>query len=161
MTTSARVARVDMTPMVDLGFLLITFFMFTTSFSSPNMMQLNMPDINGKPPEIAETNTLNLILGKDDRIFWHQKNYKILNADHLQQVSYGKELRQLILQKRRTAIKADYFTVIIHPTDEANYKNAVDILDEMAILNQQRYVLSDIIPREKAAYEAKINLSGH
>jgi biopolymer transport protein ExbD len=159
-TTNTRLARVDMTPMVDLGFLLITFFMFTTTFSVPNMMKLNMPDIideNKTPvPFISEKNSLNLILGKDDRIFWHQKNYTDLNINYLNEVSYGKDLRELILQKRKNARKPEYFTVIIRATDDANYKNAVDALDEMVINNQERYVLADITPKEKLVYEVKL-----
>lgn len=158
--TTTRVARVDMTPMVDLGFLLITFFMFTTTFSVPNMMKLNMPDIIDRDktiiPVIGESNSLNLILGKDNRIFWHQKNYDELNTDYLNEVSYGKALRELILQKRIHASKSENFTVIIRATDDANYKNAVDALDEMAITNQERYVLADITPKEKLVYEAKL-----
>ncbi|RFS13870.1 biopolymer transporter ExbD [Emticicia sp. C21] len=160
--TTTRVARVDMTPMVDLGFLLITFFMFTTTFSSPNMMKLNMPDIIDRNktiiPEIGESNSINLILGKDDRIFWHQKNYKDLNTAQLIEVNYGVSLRQIILQKRKLAKKSENFTVIIRATDDSNYKNAVDALDEMAITSQERYVLADITPKEKQVYEAKIKL---
>jgi biopolymer transport protein ExbD len=158
--TTTRLARVDMTPMVDLGFLLITFFMFTTSFSTPNMMMLNMPDIidknNTSVPFISEKNSLNLILGKDNRIFWHQKNYNDLSISHLNEINYGKALRELILQKRKIARMPEYFTVIIRATDDANYKNAVDALDEMLITNQQRYVLADITPKEKQVYEAKL-----
>src|SRR6218665_2667023 len=157
-TTNARLARVDMTPMVDLGFLLITFFMFTTTFSVPNMMKLNMPD-NSKidtPPDISEKNSLTLVLGKDDRVFWHQKNFKELNTGYFNESGYGIELRQLILQKRKQALKPENFTVIIRATDDANYKNAVDALDEMAITNQERYVLADITSKEKQVYEAKL-----
>jgi len=157
-TTNARVARVDMTPMVDLGFLLITFFMFTTTLSTPNMMKLNMPEkeVEDSPPPIRETNTLSLILGKDNRVFWHQKNFNELDTELLQEVNYGISLRKLILEKRKEAKNPDFYTVIIRATDDANYKNAVDALDEMAITKQDRYVLADITPKEKLVYEAKL-----
>ncbi|WP_337043401.1 biopolymer transporter ExbD [Emticicia sp. 17c] len=156
-TTSARTARVDMTPMVDLGFLLITFFMFTTTFSTPNVMKLTMPDnsVIDIPPEIAESNSLTLILGKDNKLFWHQTNFEKLSTNYLFEVGYGTSLRQLILQKRKKAREEENFTVIIRPTDDANYKNAVDALDEMMITNQQRYVVADLTPKEKQVYEAK------
>lgn len=158
--TNARVARVDMTPMVDLGFLLITFFMFTTTLSTPNMMKLNMPDNlpndDAPSPPIREKNSLSLILGKDNRVFWHQKNFKDLDTDLLKEVDYGVSLRKLILEKRKEANNQDSFTVIIRATDDANYKNAVDALDEMTITKQDRYVLADITTKEKLVYEAKI-----
>lgn len=158
--TNARLARVDMTPMVDLGFLLITFFMFTTTFSTPNMMKLVMPDTNPvlDPPDVTQENSLTLVLGENNRIFWHQINFDDLNTDYLKEVNYGIALRQLVLEKRKQAIKPENFTVIIRATDDANYKNAVDVLDEMAITNQQRYVLCDITPKEKQVYEARLKL---
>jgi biopolymer transport protein ExbD len=156
--TTTRVARVDMTPMVDLGFLLITFFMFTTTFSAPTMMNLITPETNpvSDPPDVTQENSLTLVLGKNDRIFWHQINFDELNIDYLKEVNYGIALRKLILEKRKKAISQDKFTVIIRPTDDANYKNAVDALDEMFITNQKRYVLADITPKEKLVYEAKL-----
>lgn len=157
-TTNTRLARVDMTPMVDLGFLLITFFMFTTTFSAPNVMKLVMPDNNPAldHPDLIQENSLTLVLGKDDRLFWHQINFDELNTEHLKEINYGVTLRQLILQKRKLAPKPENFTVIIRATDDANYKNAVDALDEMTISNQERYVLADITPKEKQVYEAKL-----
>lgn len=155
-TTNSRVARVDMTPMVDLGFLLITFFMFTTVFSKPFIMKLNMPDKNGKPPIMKESNTLTLILGKDDKIFWHQKNADALNISLLSEINYGLELRKLIFQKRKEAKIIENFRVIIKPSNDSNYKNMVDALDEMKITNQDIYMLADITPKEKQVYEAKI-----
>ncbi|HMU07972.1 MAG TPA: biopolymer transporter ExbD, partial [Kaistella sp.] len=83
--------RVDMTPMVDLGFLLITFFMFTTTFSKPNVMDLGLPakpkaDQPKPPPtEIHLTNSISLILGQDNRIFYHQLDQAGLNEQTLQE----------------------------------------------------------------------------
>ncbi len=156
LTTNTRQPRVDMTPMVDLGFLLITFFVFTTTFTSNFIMKLNMPDNKGPKSDIKNGNTLTLILGKDNRIFWHQKDTKSLNANFLNETSYGKTLRQLIITKRNEAIDKRNFTVIIRPNDDSNYKNTVDVLDEMTITGQIPYAITDISPKEVALYEAKI-----
>lgn len=156
-TTNTRQPRVDMTPMVDLGFLLITFFVFTTTFSSPTMMKLTMPDNSDEPtPLIKYGNTLTLILGKDNRIFWHQKGNADLNEEFLNETSYGTTLSKLIIQKRDGAIEKKNFTVIIKPSDESNYKNTVDVLDEMKITNQPIYVLTDISQKEVDVYQAKM-----
>ncbi len=156
-TTNTRQPRVDMTPMVDLGFLLITFFVFTTTFSSPTMMKLTMPDKSTEPaPFIKYDNTLTLILGKNNRIFWHQKGPKDLDKEVLNETNYGTTLSQLIIQKRNNAIEKENFTVIIKPSDESKYKNTVDVLDEMAITNQNRYVIADASPKEITIYQSKL-----
>lgn len=155
--------RVDMTPMVDLGFLLITFFMFTTTFSKPNVMDLGLPakpkDETQKPPptEIDLTNSISLIIGKDNRIFWHQQDQAGLNDQTLNETTMDREgIRKVVEQAKARAKKQDLFTVIIKPTDDAVYKNFVDILDEMAITKNERYGVTDIKPWEKAIYEKKV-----
>ena len=159
LTTNTRQPGVDMTPLVDLGFLLITFFVFTTTFTSNRMMVLNMPDKTNKPgPIMKYTNTLTLILGKDNRIFWHQKGSKDLNNNVFNETSYGMTLSKLIVEKRNNAIEKANFTVIIKPSDESNYKNTVDVLDEMVITNQVRYLLTDISTKEVEVYQSKMQL---
>jgi len=155
--------RVDMTPMVDLGFLLITFFMFTTTFSKPNVMDLGLPakpDPNApKPPpnEIDLSNSITLLLGKDNKIFWHQQDPTSLTDDNLVETSFDREgLRDIIKQAKSKAKKNDLFTVIIKPTDDAVYKNFVDVLDEMAITKSERYGVTDLKPFEKAIYDRKV-----
>jgi biopolymer transport protein ExbD len=150
----------DMTPMVDLGFLLITFFMFTTTFSKPNMMKLNLPD---KPknederPDIKLSNTITILMGKDDRIFWHQKDMKELSVDNLTETDYSEEgIRASIASVRKRALTDSIFTVIIKPTDECTFKNTVDILDEMLITNSKLYAIVKVDPAEKKVYEEKI-----
>lgn len=159
--------RVDMTPMVDLGFLLITFFMFTTTFSKPNVMDLGLPakpkDETKKPPptEIDLSNSITLLLGKDNRIFWHQQDQAGLNDQTLNETSLDREgVRNIIQQAKVRAKKRDLFTVIIKPTDDAVYKNFVDILDEMAITKSERYGVTDLKPYEKAIYDKKVGNTG-
>ncbi|NIF03837.1 biopolymer transporter ExbD [Chryseobacterium sp. Tr-659] len=155
--------RVDMTPMVDLGFLLITFFMFTTTFSKPNVMDLGLPakpkKDQPKPPptEIKLSNSISILLGKNNRVFWHQQDATSLNDQTLMETTLDREgIRKVIQQAKSRAADPTKFTVIIKPTDDAVYKNFVDILDEMAITKSEQYGVTDIKPWEKAVYEKKV-----
>ncbi|EKB59596.1 ExbD/TolR family protein [Bergeyella zoohelcum] len=155
--------RVDMTPMVDLGFLLITFFMFTTTFSKPNVMDLGLPakpkEDQPKPPptEIDLSNSISLIIGKDNRIFYHQLDRQGLTDEKLLETNYDKEgITKVIEDAKRRAKDPAKFTVIIKPTDDAVYKNFVDILDEMAITKNEQYGVTEIKDWEKAIYDNKV-----
>ncbi|MCG7280997.1 biopolymer transporter ExbD [Chryseobacterium taklimakanense] len=154
--------RVDMTPMVDLGFLLITFFMFTTTFSKPNVMDLGLPakpKENQKAPdtEIKLSNSVSILIGKDNRVFWHQQDNTSLNDANLNETTFDREgIRKVIQQAKANAADQSKFTVIIKPTDDAVYKNFVDILDEMAITKSEQYGVTDVKPWEKAVYDRKV-----
>lgn len=150
----------DMTPMVDLGFLLITFFMFTTTFSKPNMMKLSMPEKeekNDERPDVKVSNTITIVMGKDDRIFWHQKPVPEVTEADFHETDYSAAgIRAAIISRKKVAPTPENFTIIIKPTDDANFKNTVDILDEMAITDNQIYAIVDLQQPEKDAYAAKI-----
>ncbi|MCT2562335.1 biopolymer transporter ExbD [Chryseobacterium herbae] len=151
-----KLIRVDMTPMVDLGFLLITFFMFTTNFTKPNVMDLGLP-AKGTPPSgpvvMNQKNQVTFILGKDNRVFYHQSNATDLNSNNLKETDFsGVKISKIISEAYKNAPTPENFTVIVKPTDEANYKNFVDILDNIAISKKERYGITDIKPWEKKVY---------
>ncbi|CEJ70825.1 Biopolymer transport protein ExbD/TolR [Chryseobacterium oranimense G311] len=150
-----KLIRVDMTPMVDLGFLLITFFMFTTNFTKPNVMDLGLP-AKGNPPSgpvVDQKNQVTFILGKDNRVFYHQSNEKDLNATNLKETDFsGVKISKIISEAYKNAPVPENFTVIVKPTDDASYKNFVDILDNIAISKKERYGITDIKPWEKKIY---------
>ena len=159
---------VDMTPLADLGFLLITFFMFTTTFSKPNVMGLNMPpkdpnkELNQDIPEIDLTNSISIVIGGDNKLYWHQQDKTNLTADQLHETSYSKEgIRNDILAARQRAKTPDNFTVIIKPTDDSTYENLVNVLDEMEITESSRYGIVDIDANEVAVYEEKSGTSSN
>lgn len=140
--------RVDLTPMVDLGFLLITFFIFTTTMSQPTAMKLILPDNKAKPEEqnkAKESGALTILLGKDNNVFYYEG---ILQPDGSNfKSSNFKDIRDEIIHKKQTTDTAD-LVVVIKPNDESTYKNVVDILDEMSINVIKRYALVDISPEE-------------
>lgn len=133
--------RVDLTPMVDLGFLLITFFIFTTTLSQPTAMRLNLPQDTKDPEEQNKTKAsgaLTIILGKDNNVFYYEGELAPDGANF--KSSSFKEIRNEIISKKQNTNEQD-FMVIIKPSDESNYKNVVDILDEMTINVVKRYAL--------------------
>lgn len=151
--------RVDMTPMVDLGFLLITFFMFTTNFTKPNVMDLGLPAKDPNPVPINDKviddkNQVTFILGKDNRVFYHQSNANELTEKKLKETDFsGVKISSIISEAYKKAPVPENFTVIVKPTDDANYKNFVDVLDNIAISKKERYGITDIKPWEKKVYE--------
>ena len=133
--------RVDLTPMVDLGFLLITFFIVTTSMKKPVEMPFKVP-ANGDG-KAAESKTLNIVISGNNKVYYYNGsdslNYNV--------ASFGNtnNLRDIILNKQ--AIVAQRFgnkseaVILIKPTSTSNYKNVVDALDEMQINKVTRYMV--------------------
>lgn len=154
-----KLIRVDMTPMVDLGFLLITFFMFTTNFTKPNVMDLGLPAKSPIPStEVIDVrNQITFILGKDNRIFYHQNSAEDLNTSNLKETDLsGMNVPKLIAEAYKNAPKPQNFTVIIKPTDDSSYKNFVDMLDNVSISKKERYGVTDIKTWEKKVYDELI-----
>lgn len=136
-----------MTPMVDLAFLLITFFMLTTTFSKPKTMELNMPDKNKQDEndkqKVEETRTTTILLGKKDKIYY----YTGIQDPKVEVTDYSATgIRKVLMQKIRERPKGKDPIFIIKTMEEARYKNMVDILDEMTITNSKIYALVDITP---------------
>lgn len=159
-STTRKLIRVDMTPMVDLGFLLITFFMFTTNFSKPNVMDLGLPakgPIDTSTITIKDKNQITFIIGKDNKVFYHQSNADELKTSNLLETDFdGIKISKIISDAHKSAPNPDIFTVIIKPTNDANYKNFVDILDNLAITKSEHYGITDIKPWEKKIYNEKL-----
>ncbi len=150
-----KTIHVDMTPMVDLGFLLITFFMFATTFLKPNVMNLGLPaKTEGPTGNVIDTrNQLTFILG-DNRIFYYQKEVKDLTPADIKEVPQQSiAAAKTIQQYRKVAPKPEIFTVIIKPTEDANYSNFVDMMDELQIAKSERYGITDLQPKEKEIYK--------
>ena len=136
--------RVDLTPMVDLGFLLITFFIFTTTMSQPTGMRLNLPKDTDKPEEqnkVKESGVLTLLLGKGDQVYYYEGTLA-LDASNFKSTNF-KEIRNEIISKKKST-NPDDFVVVIKPDKDSTYKNVVDLLDEMLINEVKRYATVEI-----------------
>jgi biopolymer transport protein ExbD len=167
--------RIDFTPMVDLGFLLITFFMLATSLIKPQTMEITMPsnkNVEEEDKTVAKASqAVTLILAKNDKVFYYfgktegaqviETNYassglrKILlekNYDVAKQVEDLKaekakaKMDEAVFQKKLGEIKANKNAPVVRimATDDSNYKNLVDALDEMNICSISRYAIVDI-----------------
>jgi biopolymer transport protein ExbD len=140
--------RVDLTPMVDLGFLLITFFIFTTTMSQPTAMRLFLPKDTEKPEEqnkIKASGALSIMLAKNNQIFYYEGEL-LPDGSNFKSTNF-KEIRDIIINKKKSTDPKD-FVVVIKPGPEATYKNTVDILDEMTINDVKRYAMVDIFDQE-------------
>jgi biopolymer transport protein ExbD len=153
--------RVDLTPMVDLGFLLITFFIFTTTMSQPTAMKLILPDDKVKPEEqnkAKESGALTILMGDDNHIYYYEGQLKP-DASNLLSASYNGEnsIRDIIMKKKVQvrSIAQDPsdpekdLVIVIKPSSKCNYKNVIDILDEMSINVVKKYALVDIFDIEE------------
>ena len=148
--------RVDLTPMVDLGFLLITFFIFTTTMSQPTAFKLFLPDDKVIPEDqnkAKESGVLTIMMGADNHIYYYEGQLKPDGSNFLS-ASYNGEnsIREIILKKKADVISRSRdaenpekdFVVVIKPSVDCNYQNVVDILDKMAINVVKKYALVDI-----------------
>ena len=80
-----------------------------------------------------------------------------MNDQNLQETTFDRNgITKVIENAKANAKDKDIFTVIIKPTDDAVYKNFVDILDEMAITKNERYGITDIKAWETAIYDRKV-----
>lgn len=141
--------RVDMTPMVDLGFLLITFFMLTTTLLQPKTMDLIMPRDDGEPQSLAESNAMTVLLGANNTVKYYEGMY---HPEDVKTTTYA-DIRDAIIKKKEAIMKKsgdNKLMVLIKANSDANYRNVVDIMDEMLINRVDRYAMVDITDEEKA-----------
>ncbi len=139
--------RLDMTPMVDLAFLLLTFFMLTTTFAKPHVMQLTMPvkDPN-HPTDIRQSRALTIVLGSAHRVYYYVGLPAPADASvpvpTLHTTDFGAHgIRQVLLARRR---QQPGLVVLIKAGPHAKYQDMVDILDEMNSTAQPKYAITEL-----------------
>ncbi|WP_029904926.1 biopolymer transporter ExbD [Prevotella sp. 10(H)] len=173
---SRKTLRVDFTPMVDMNMLLITFFMFCTTLSIPQVMDLAMPASSGEI-KIPGSKSVTVILGEDDKVYYYagvadyddytslketdqtglramlleRNNIVASKIKALKQKYYRKEinenaLKQLISEAKKSD---EGLNVVIKATKDSNYKNLVDALDEMQICGVDKYSIVDLQEGDK------------
>jgi biopolymer transport protein ExbD len=150
--------KVDMTPMVDLGFLLIVFFIMTTELSKPKVVKLNMPT-QGPPMKLADSNALTILLDDNDRVYYYHGNWKeALANSRIFQTNFsatngiGKVIRekQAWLDVTNQKEKRNGLMLLIKAGKEASYQNVIDALDEALINVVKKYTILPPEPEETA-----------
>ncbi|MGL2986940.1 ExbD/TolR family protein [Flavobacterium sp. RSSA_27] len=162
-------SKVDLTAMVDLAFLLITFFMLTTTLSKPQSMNLGLPDKEDNPEKkqdikVDENRTMTILLGENGKLVSYMGMISAPLAAP-KDFAYGKEgIRKELLSRRKSVLEysaakgkpKNGIIVIIKPSKKATYRNLVDILDEMAIVEVPTYaIVNEFTPEETKLLAAK------
>ena len=172
--------RVDFTPMVDLGFLLITFFMLATTLNKPQTMEIALPSKDKVQQEeqtkVKASNAVTILLGKANKVYYYEgtrengidpvlkmtdfspgglrkflirRNYEVMvKVRNLKAEKDKKKFSEEEFEKQKSEIAKDKKApiVLIKATDDSVYRNLIDVLDEMAICNIDRYAITDITP---------------
>ena len=142
--TIPRALRIDMTPMVDLGFLLITFFIFTSVVSKPSAMQLLLP-ADGPFAPFAETRTLTVLLAQNgDAVCYEGFAHEPSGIRKINLFLDQAALRNIIAKKRQALESKAALMVIIKPGLQSNYRQLVAALDEMTISGIKKYAIADM-----------------
>ena len=150
----SKFPKIDMTPMVDLGFLLLTFFILTTSMTDFKVMEVVKPPIietTIKAPPVPASRCMTIILDKENEVFWYQG----VDQPELHLTNFSKTggIRDAIIhniQKLRDNPKFNDKSMmfLIKFSDKSNYKNMVDIIDEMSVMSQKHYAIVDLTKDE-------------
>ncbi|MFI5136046.1 MAG: ExbD/TolR family protein [Chitinophagales bacterium] len=150
--------RIDMTPMVDLGFLLVTFFILTTTMTKPKAMQVVMPDKDVKDTtqmsKIRASEAMTILLGANDKVYYY---YGENDNPQIQTTDY-KKIRDTLIAHNNSVLNLETANgwdkkgviVLIKPTNDSKYENLVDMLDEMKITDIKSYAIVDVAPEELA-----------
>lgn len=165
--------RVDFTPMVDMNMLLITFFMFCTTLSIPQVMDIAMPtDAKTEKHLIPDSKSVTVLLGADNKVYYYEgladyNDYSSLKETNslglrqmllkrnvatvakmndLRQKRYHKQIAEADFKEQMKGLRRNSkdVMVLIKPTKDSNYRNLVDVLDEMQICGIDKYTIVDV-----------------
>ncbi|MFN3425979.1 MAG: ExbD/TolR family protein [Candidatus Thermochlorobacter sp.] len=153
----------DMTPMVDVAFLLLTFFMLTTTFSKPNTMEVNLPSKDMSEVKVAESNVLTIRVTEGDKAYWNiafdePKPFELYDKSGSRPTisSAFRELLKTESEKIRQRVGEDVMAIVLKFDKKAQYRNLVDVLDELNILNYKRFSIADFTEQDREEIE-KVN----
>ncbi len=151
-----RSTKIDLTPMVDLGFLLVTFFMLCATWSKPSEMSMLLPAGKARDTKVGDNVALTIIPLNDNTIFYYHgefekaiKEKKYGSENYNSRTGIGRLIREKKLSLRNgKKFKAEDLMLIIKPVMESKYRNIVDALDEILIHELKHYAFDDISEAE-------------
>ncbi len=138
--------RIDMTPMVDLMFVLLTFYMVASSMTRPQAMEINIPPSDSKV-EVAASNLITLRVIGDGSIYWN------IGTDVPKKVEW-KDFRELVVQGNKANTR---LITLIKVDRKAKYQDMVNVIDELNIDNVTRFSLAPMTGDDQKAL-AKIGV---
>jgi biopolymer transport protein ExbD len=133
--------RIDMTPMVDVAMLLLTFFMLTTVFNKPQTMELNLPPDDKVQVEVAASTLLTVRIEPNMAIYWSMGN----EPTALKKIEF-KELRPLLVERLRSIPK---LITLVQIDRDAKYNDMVDIMDELNLANITKFSIAPLKDADK------------
>ena len=138
--------KVDLTPMVDLGFILITFFIFTATLARPKAMDLMVPnDTDSSTDKICESCAITFLPGGNNQLYYYEGKKETAIIKKTDYLSTG--IRHLLTDKKKRVKQSmlqDKMVVIIKPGAASSFKNLVDIIDECKISVVKRYYIDEV-----------------
>ncbi|PVY42318.1 ExbD/TolR family protein [Pontibacter virosus] len=143
----SRGFHLDMTPMVDLASLLLTFFILTTTFARLQTMEINMPTAQGPDTPIPGKNALNIVLDGEDKVYYYFGFPG--DAPEVKQTDLSTTgIRQVLLGEQ---VKGNpNLVVLVKATAGSRFKNLVDALDELKITDTRKYALVELREEDRA-----------
>ena len=133
--------RIDMTPMVDVAFLLLIFFMVTTVFRTPQALEINLPPDKQAQQQIAESNLLQFRVLSEDKVYWKRGP----KTDPWVRTSVA-GLKDVLNPLKNN----DKIVVLINIDREAKFNNMVSIIDQLDIVKLDRFSIIELSPKDKA-----------
>ncbi|MBM3423009.1 MAG: biopolymer transporter ExbD [Chlorobi bacterium] len=149
--------HLDMTPMVDVAFLLLTFFMLTTTFSKSNTMEINMPPETGEV-RIAEQNVMTVRIAGDGMAYCSlgeevPRRIALYEPSDSRRMVLSGDLRSLLREQTAANRK---MVIVVKISEKAKYRNLVDLIDELNLMKIDRFSLDDYTDQDEAAIKGAV-----
>ncbi len=131
--------RVDMTPMVDVAFLLLTFFMLTTVMRKQQTLEINLPPNNETKVDIAESNLLTILVNQDDSVFYST------GTEKPQPIVFNSLENYLLKQ----AAQNSKLVILLKFDRKSKYHMMVDVIDKLNLAKLQRFSIAPMTDADK------------